>query len=331
MLGQVATDAPTNTTAATITNPKTSDLADATSEIIGQLIRRDLSGVSDYVVSHLGPALLTAGVGLFVVFLGYLVAKYLMVAVSRPVCRRVDETLGKFIGKMVFYAIMFGVVGAVLSTLGAPLGGLAAMLAAAGFAVGLAFQGTLSNFAAGVLMLVFRPFKVGDFVSAAGVAGTVNEIDLFTTTFDTPDNRRIIVPNSSISSGTIENISHHAHRRIEVAVGVDYDADLQATRSALQRAADQLADKMVSGESRGAAVVLAGLGDSAVNWKVRMWVQSADYWPMTEALTGEIKVQLDAVQIGIPYPQMDVHLHRFADESVGDSSSGRVRPTRRSA
>ncbi|MFG0287744.1 MAG: mechanosensitive ion channel family protein [Rhodopirellula sp. JB044] len=326
-----ALDASTN---ASVTNASQSQdvtgIADATSSLISNMAEGDFTGLTDYATVHLAPALFSAAIGLFVVFIGYLVAKYLMRVISQPVCRRVDETLGKFVGKMVFYLIMFGVVGAVLSKLGAPLGGLAAMLAAAGFAVGLAFQGTLSNFAAGVLMLVFRPFKVGDVVTAASVTGKVNEIDLFTTTLDTPDNRRIIVPNSSIAGGTIENITHHAHRRIEVCVGVDYEADLQATRDALQQALNNLAAKTIPGEGRGSAVVLAGLGDSAVDWKVRMWVAASDYWPVNEMLIGEVKTQLDAAEISIPFPQMDVHVKSGSEGLVAGQSS-RVRPARRAA
>ena len=148
---------------------QTVDFGQATSTAITKLTEGELGYVSDYATTHLVPALLMAGIGLGVIFLGYLVASYLSQAISRPVCRRVDETLGRFVGKMVFYGILLSVIAGVLSKLGAPLGGLAAMLAAAGFAVGLAFQGTLSNFASGVLMLVFRPFKVGDVINAAGV------------------------------------------------------------------------------------------------------------------------------------------------------------------
>ncbi|TWT97441.1 mechanosensitive ion channel family protein [Neorhodopirellula pilleata] len=305
-------------------------IAEATSSLIANMAEGDFSGLTSYATTHLAPAMLSAAIGLFVIFLGYLAAKYLMRVISQPVCRRVDETLGKFVGKMVFYLTMFGVVGAVLSKLGAPLGGLAAMLAAAGFAIGLAFQGTLSNFAAGVLMLVFRPFKVGDFVTAAGVSGKVNEIDLFTTTLDTPDNRRIIVPNSSIAGGTIENMTHHRHRRVEVLVGVEYAADLQTTRVALTQAIENLSQFMIPGENRGCAVVLAGLGDSAVQWKVRLWVAAGDYWPVTEKLIGEVKTQLDLAGVGIPFPQMDIHIK--GDEGVlSMSGNAKVRPTRRAS
>ncbi len=304
-------------------------IVEATETVIAEVSQGNVSQLTAYATEFLGPALLYAAVGLGVIFIGYLVAKYVSRVISRPVCRRIDETLGKFVGKAIFYCIMFGVVGAVLSKLGAPLGGLAAMLAAAGFAVGLAFQGTLSNFASGVLMLVFRPFKVGDVVSAGGVTGKVNEIDLFTTTFDTPDNRRIIVPNSAISGGTIENISYHPHRRIEVVVGVDYSADTGDTRIALEAAAANFAGQTIQGKDRGTAVILSNLGDSAVEWKVRMWVASADYWPMLESLTGEVKRQLDAVNIGIPFPQLDVHLDRLDEGEEVVRKRPRVRPVRR--
>lgn len=272
------------------------------------LLKGDLSGIVDFGAEYI----VTAALALLAIFIGYLVAKYAARIISTPVCRRVDETLGKFVGRVVFYSILIAVIGGTLSQVGVKMGGLAAVLAAAGFAVGLAFQGTLSNFAAGVLLLVFRPFKVGDMVNAAGVMGKVNEIDLFTTTLDTPDNRRIIVPNSSISGNTIENISFHKHRRVEVLVGVEYAADLQRTRGALQQAVDNLASEMVTGEGRGAAVILAGLGASSVDWKVRMWVKSPDFFKVTELLTAQVKTQLDESGIHIPFPQMDVHLHRVS-------------------
>ncbi len=271
-----------------------------------RLIRGDVGGIIELGEEYVIPAALA----LLAIFIGYLVASYVSRIISTPVCRRVDETLGKFVGRVVFYCILIGVIGGTLSQVGVKMGGLAAVLAAAGFAVGLAFQGTLSNFAAGVLLLVFRPFKVGDMVNVAGLMGKVNEIDLFTTTLDTPDNRRIIVPNSSISGGTIENVSFHKHRRVEVLIGVEYAADLKNSRDALQRAVDSLAGECIQGEGRGAAVILAGFGASSVDWKVRMWVKSPDFFKLTEQLTEAIKNSLDAAGVQIPFPQMDVHLHR---------------------
>ncbi|WP_345683269.1 mechanosensitive ion channel family protein [Novipirellula caenicola] len=303
----------------------------ATEEFIGDVTNGDVSGVMEYITLYLVPQLFLAAIGLAIIFLGYLVASYLSRIISKPVRRRVDETLGIFVGRIVFYCIMFGVVGAVLSKMGAPLGGLAAMLAAAGFAIGLAFQGTLSNFASGVLMLVFRPFKVGDVINAAGVMGKVNEIDLFTTTLDTPDNRRIVVPNSSISGGTIENISHNAHRRVEVPVGVAYAADIDATRAALTAAVMKFENEIIPGESRGHAVIMSNLGASSVDWLVRMWVPSKEFFRLKEALTVEVKRHLDANEISIPFPQLDVHLSRadVAEETVFQRP--RVRPMRRAA
>lgn len=303
-------------------------IAMATEAAIVQVGEGDFSGLKVYATEHLGPAVIYAALGLAVVFLGYLIAQYLSKVISRPICRRVDETLGKFVGKLIFYCVLGSITAAVLSKLGAPLGGLAAMLAATGFAIGLAFQGTLSNFAAGVLMLVFRPFKVGDVITAGGVTGKVNEIDLFNTTIDTADNRRIIVPNGAISAGTIENVSFHPHRRIEVVVGVDYNAELTETRSALQAAADTLKSQTIMGEGRGTAVILAGLGDSAVQWKVRVWVAVSDYWAAQECLLGEVKQNLDSAGISIPYPQMDVHFDH-TDSAELSRRRPRMRPLRR--
>lgn len=256
--------------------------------------------ISDYAIPAVG--------ALLALIIGYMVAKLLARIISAPVRKRVDETLGRFVGKMVYYSVMTCIVIAVLSTVGIEVASFAAILAAAGFAVGMAFQGTLGNFASGIMLLVFRPFKVGDVVNAAGVTAKINEIDLFTTTMDTPDNRRIIVPNSAIASGTIENLSHHAERRVDVSVGTDYSADLRQTRQVLERAAEALQSNMVAGEGRGYQVVLGTLGDSCVNWTVRFWTQAENYWPMTEALTESVKNHLDDAGIGIPFPQLDIHV-----------------------
>lgn len=290
-------------------------------ETILHTVQRAMQGDVEALTLLAAGYLLPAIISVIVVFIGYLVASYLSRIASGPVCRRVDQTLGKFIGKVIFYGVMLGVVGVVLSQIGVKLGGLATILAAAGFAVGLAFQGTLSNFAAGVLLLVFRPFKVGDVINAGGVMGKVNEIDLFTTTLDTPDFRRIIVPNSSISGSTIENVSFHPHRRAEVLVGVSYKADIDQTREALTNACLALGDRVIPGEGRGHMVILNDLGASSVNWIVRAWVASADFFASREMLTVEVKRHLDAAGISIPFPQMDVHLFR-QESSDGENESG---------
>ncbi len=274
-------------------------------EQMQKLVSGDPTVVSKVVTDYVVPA----AVALLVVFIGYLIGKFLSRVISAPICKRVDETLGKFIGRATFYGILGSVTAVVLNTIGVGVSGVATIIAAAGFAIGLAFQGTLSNFAAGVLLLVFRPFKVGDSINVAGMIGKVNEIDLFTTTLDTPDNRRIILPNSSISGGTIENINHHPHRRVEVIVGVAYHCDLDTTRAALTAAVQSLGDLIVPGDTRGSQVILATLADSSVQWKVRAWVNAKDFFAATERLTYSVKTELDRAKLQIPFPQMDVHLH----------------------
>ena len=223
---------------------------------------------------------------------------------------RIEETLVRFAGKLVFYAVFLLAVLTAMSYVGIPMTSFAAMIAAAGFAIGLALSGTLQNFAAGVMLLVFRPFKVGDVVAAAGLTAKVHAIELFTTTFDTFDNRRILVPNGEIYGSKIENVTFHAERRVEVLVGVSYDADLDRTREVLDAAADSIADRRIDGEGRGHQVFLDGLGDSAVSWKVRFWAAKADFWPVHEALTRAVKVHLDEAGLSIPFPQLDVHVAR---------------------
>jgi small conductance mechanosensitive channel len=252
---------------------------------------------------------------LLFLFVGYLAAKFIARIVSTPIQRRVDMTLGRFVGKLIYYAIMISIVVAILGRFGFQVTSFAAILASAGFAIGMAFQGTLGNFSAGIMLLVFRPFKVGDVVNAAGVTAKVHEIDLFTTRFDTFDNRRIIVPNGEITSGTIENISFHPERRIDVSVGCDYTADLQHTRQVLTEAAESLQEFLVEGDGRGFQIALGDLGDSAVMWTVRFWAKASDFGTAKERLTEEIKNRLDAAGIGIPYPQMDVHLFRQSSDA----------------
>lgn len=218
---------------------------------------------------------------------------------------KVDETLARFFSKLARYTVLILGVLFALSKFGINVTGFAAILAAAGFAIGMALSGTLSNFASGVMLLMFRPFKVGDVVNAAGVMGKIHEIELFSVTLDTPDNRRIIVPNGSIYGGTIENITHHATRRVDVPVGVEYSADIDQTRAVLVAAAASVPGRL---DDPAPAVVLGDLGDSSVGWTVRVWCNTADYWGVKEAATRAVKMHLDEAGIGIPFPQMDVHV-----------------------
>ncbi|MEM7474355.1 MAG: mechanosensitive ion channel domain-containing protein [Planctomycetota bacterium] len=258
---------------------------------------------STLLVSVVFPAFCALAMIIVAYFAAKLIARWTSVAI----CNRVDQTLGKFAGKLAFYAVMLVSSIAVLQTMGFGVTSFAAVLAAAGFAIGLAFQGTLSNFAAGVLLLVFRPFQVGDVVNTAGITGKVNAIDLFTTTFDTPDNRRLIVPNSAITGATIENTTFHSERRVDVAVGVDYAASLDQTRAVLTSCAECFEEVTIQDEGRGYQVILTNLSASSVDWVIRLWTRKEDYFAVKEALTEEIKLQLDEQGIGIPFPQMEVH------------------------
>lgn len=268
------------------------------------LLNGNLSAVSPKIMEQMGSGLL----GLALLVGAYFAAKICSRYISGAVCRRVDETLGKFLGRLSFYTILIGSSLGILANFGLNVAGAMAVLTAAGFAIGLAFQGTLSNFASGVLLLVFRPFKVGDMVIAAGVTGKINEIDLFTTTFDTPDNRRLIVPNSAISSGTIENMTYHAHRRVDITVGVAYAASLDATRAALTAAVNNVSDLMIVGENRGYQVLLGQLGASSVDWTIRFWTATENVFKVRERLTSEVKLQLIQAAIDIPFPQMQLHI-----------------------
>lgn len=227
--------------------------------------------------------------------------------ITKKACGRakVEETLARFLGNMIRYLILIAGGIMILGTLGVETTSFAAVLAAAGFAIGMAMSGMLGNIAAGVMLLLFRPFKVGNYVKAAGTEGTVDEIGLFTTTMDTPDKRRIIVPNSSIFGGIIENVSHHPTRRVAVAVGTDYGADIDKAREVMLAAAKATENVLTDPEP---AVVLTGLGGSSIDWSVRVWVNSADYWGVMDALTRNVKYALDEANIGIPFPQMDVHI-----------------------
>ncbi|MFA9479210.1 mechanosensitive ion channel family protein [Phycisphaerales bacterium AB-hyl4] len=215
-----------------------------------------------------------------------------------------DATLSKFFAQLAKYAVLVMALIFCLSKFGVQTASLAAVIAAAGLAIGLAFQGTLSNFAAGVMLLTFRPFKVGDAVNINGEVGSVDEIELFFTYMNTFDNRRIIMPNAQVFGAKIENMSHHPVRRTDVPVGVDYSADIDKTRETLLAAV-----KSVEGQApdKEPAVVLSGLGDSSVDWTVRVWAPAADLFPVREATIRAIKYYLDEANISIPFPQMDVH------------------------
>jgi small conductance mechanosensitive channel len=250
---------------------------------------------------------------ILVLVVGWIVAKWVARITRRGLTRaKVEETLVRFFSNLAKWGVLIFVLLACFKLVGVELVAFVGVIAASAFAIGLAFQGSLSNFSAGVMLLVFRPFKVGDVVSVSGETGKINEIGLFTTTMDTPDNRRLILPNGSIFGAVIENITHHPIRRVDVTVGTDYSADLDQTREVLMKAAHAVPDQIPDKEP---AIVLSELGGSSVDWSVRVWVETSNYWPTKDALTRSVKNALDEANISIPFPQMDIHVEREAAEA----------------
>jgi small conductance mechanosensitive channel len=216
-----------------------------------------------------------------------------------------DPTLVPFVAGLVYYLLLAFVVIAVLGLVGIQTASLVAVVGAAGLAVGLALQGTLSNFASGVLLLVFRPFKVGDYIEAAGVAGSVRSVSMFTTALSTPDNVAIVVPNSAIWGQVIKNYAAHETRRVDLVVGIGYGDDIDVAISTINR--------VLGAEGRVLAdpaptVAVSELGDSSVNLVVRPWCRREDYWNVRFGLTRQMKEALEKAGCSIPFPQRDVHL-----------------------
>ena len=261
-----------------------------------------LQALSEMAVTYGGRVV----VALVVLIAGWIFAGWVGSITRKALTRaKIDETLAKFLCKMARWAILLLVILACLSVFGVETTSFAAVVGSAGIAIGLAFQGTLGNFAAGIMLLMFRPFQVGDVVTVAGTTGKVDEIELFTTTLDTFDNRRFIIPNGSVFGATIENVSFHPQRRADVAVGVAYSADIDRTREVLTQAAQNVPGALDDPEP---AIVLLDLGDSCVNWSVRVWAKSDEFGAVKQAATRAVKLALDEANIEIPFPQMDVHV-----------------------
>ena len=265
--------------------------------------------------------LLPVVIAAVVIFVGYIVAGFVGEKASRFVSKQVDKTLGQFAGKAVKTITFLFVLMGVFGYFGFSFTSVAAILAAAGFAVGMALAGTLGNFAAGIMLLIFRPFKVGDYVVMAGTEGTVEEIDLFTTQLNTLDNRRLIVPNGEVYGTTIENVTHNRYRRVDVDVGCDYEACLDKTRATLESAIASIPHAV---SDPAPQAYLMELGDSSVNWQVRVWCRPAHYWDVRQDLTAATKKALDAAAISIPYPQLDIHISN-------EEEAAATRPRRRDA
>jgi len=237
--------------------------------------------------------------------IGFIAARIIAGGFARVLTKRkLDSTIVDFVSNMVRYAIVAFVVVAALGRIGVETTSFVAIIGAAGLAVGLALQGSLSNFASGVLIIALRPFKAGEYIEAAGTAGVVESVQIFSTTLTTADNKYVVVPNSSILSGNIVNYSRKATRRIDLVIGVSYSADLAKTKAVLE--AVLAANEKVL-PTPAPQVAVAELADSSVNLVVRPWVNGGDYWPVRFELMEAIKNGLDEAGIEIPFPQLDVH------------------------
>lgn len=247
---------------------------------------------------------LLAALAVFVI--GRWLAKFLA-NMLRKILRRAeaDETLIRFLGNLAYAILLTLVILAALSQLGVQTTSFLAMLGAAGLAIGLALQGSLSNFAAGIMIILFRPYRVGDYVEAGGTSGTVDEVQIFNTVMNTPDNKRVIVPNAQITSDTIVNYSINDRRRIDMVFGVSYADDMRKVREIIEEVL--AAENRILSEPAPTIGVLE-LADSSVNFAVRPWVNTADFWPVKFALQEAMKRRFDDVGISIPFPQRDVHV-----------------------
>jgi small conductance mechanosensitive channel len=231
--------------------------------------------------------------------------------IGRKIVKRIleksktDPAIVSFVGSMIYFLILIFAVLAALAKFGIQTASFVAILGAAGFAVGFALQGSLANFAAGVLILVLRPFKIGDFIDGAGVAGTVKDIQLFTTVLATPDNIKIMVPNGKLFGDTIKNISAFDTRRVDLVIGIGYTSDIQKAYDVMMNLIKE--DIRILSDPP-ATIAVSELADSSVNFVVRPWVKKEDYWGVKFDLTRKIKEAFDENGIEIPFPQQVVHM-----------------------
>ena len=220
--------------------------------------------------------------------------------------RGIEVTLASFLANTSNVALKVFVVISAAATVGIETTSFIAVLGAAGLAIGLALQGSLANFAGGALIVIFKPFRVGDVIDAQGVIGKVSEIQIFSTVLHTPDNRRVVVPNGALSNGIITNISAESTRRVDFVFGISYDDDIDVARGLIQEVI--AADERIANDPEP-VVVVSELADSSVNFTVRVWCEASDYWDLFFETTERVKKVFDANGVSIPYPQQDVHLH----------------------
>jgi small conductance mechanosensitive channel len=243
-----------------------------------------------------------------IVLVGRIAVKWIVKLIRKLMVRAdFDPILVNFAGSIAHALLLLFVFVAALDQLGVDTTSMVALVGAAGLAIGLALQGSLQNFAAGVMMIVFRPFKLGDFIEAGGVSGVVELMSIFSTTMKTPDNREIIVPNGQIYSGAITNFSAKDTRRVDMVFGIGYGDDILQAKQVME---EIIANHELILEDPAPAVAIAELADSSVNFNVRPWVKSEDYWTVRADVIEQVKLAFDEKGISIPFPQMDVHLDK---------------------
>lgn len=253
----------------------------------------------------------TWGVRIIFAIIIFIIGSWISRRVSNMVirllkAREYDGLLTSFIGNIVYMALMAAVIIAALDAVGVETTSFLAVVGAAGLAIGLALKDSLGNLASGVMIVGLRPFTEGDFVEVAGTSGTVRQVRLFHTTLYTPDNRKIIIPNGQITSGTISNFTAMDTRRIDMMIGVGYDDDLKVAQEVMNRVVTSH-DQVLTDPAP--AVLLMELADSSVNFAVRPWVKKEDYWTVRADLLESLKFELEKAGCSIPYPQQDVHIH----------------------
>jgi len=250
-----------------------------------------------------GPKLILA---ILTLIIGLWLINRFVKSTKRHFTSKADPTLGSFIGSLLSVVLKGVLLIAVASMIGIETTSFIAVLGAAGLAVGFALQGSLANFAGGVLILMFKPFKVGDLIEAQGNIGSVKDIQIFNTILTTADNRIVIIPNGALSNSSMININQEATRRVDFVFGIGYSDDINKAKSILQNLADQDSRVLKDPESM---IVLSELADSSVNFTVRLWVNTADYWGVYFCMHEAVKKAFDEQGISIPFPQQDVHMH----------------------
>ncbi len=269
-----------------------------------EIIQNWLNDHSQLITSHA----INLAAALAIFYFGRKIGKHITALfVSTLEKKSVDKAVSSFLSSIIYVLLMLAVSLMALGQIGVETTSFIAILGAAGLAIALALKDSLSNFASGVIIILFRPFKSGDYVEAAGVSGFVKTIEVFSTTLRSPNNKIIIVPNSAITGSSIVNYSREENRRIDLVIGVSYNADLKVAKQILTDVVNAN-EKVLKDPKPNIAV--SELADSSVNFVVRPWVKNADYWPTHFALMESIKIELDKANVGIPYPQMDVHLHK---------------------